>query len=196
MQVKSAIEHILSLMEREFPEGLLYHEIGHTLDVIRAAERICRMECEQPHSLDLIRTAAAFHDAGFIYAYDGHELHSVRMAEQTLPAYGYAQDDILRITGAITATMAGEHPRDRLSQVLCDADLDYLGREDFLTVSTRLRLEWALRGTEYPDRAWLQFQLEYLRAHRYHTPSARILREPGKATNMRRLNALLQSITD
>lgn len=193
MQVDHAIGFIIRLMEREYPRNLPYHNLEHTLNVIRAVERFCQMECSDVKQTALVRTAAAFHDAGFIYTYQGHEFHSVRLAETILPEFGYSADDIARISGCIMDTEIGGVPRDRLSRVLCDADLDYLGRRDYLYVSSLLRKEWEDLGQDYSDRGWLEYQLEFLSLHRYNTPSARILRNPGKAENIRYIRQLLKA---
>lgn len=194
MQLKLATDHILRRISTEFPEGLFYHDASHTLDVIRAASRLCRMECTGPGDRDLIHTAAAFHDAGFITSYDGHETQSIRLAEEILPGYGYDAEQIRIITHSIRATEAGAVPDNLFSRILCDADLDYLGRTDFIPVSQRLRKEWALRGTVYTERDWLLAQLNFLTGHCYYTASARILRGPGKEANIRILRQSIASL--
>ncbi|MCK9612757.1 MAG: hypothetical protein PHR81_00260 [Bacteroidales bacterium] len=36
--------------------------------------------------------------------------------------------------------------KNKLEKLLCDADLDYLGREDYMEISNRLRREWDVFG--------------------------------------------------
>lgn len=142
----------------------------------------------------LLMTAAAYHDAGFLFAYDGHEEHSCRIARETLPGYGYRDDQIQRCCELILFTLPGHLPDDPLAAILCDADLDYLGRRDYPEIAAKLRQEWEAIGIVYPEKEWLDMQIAYLSQHRYRTHSAQALREAGQADNVRYLEKLRQQL--
>ena len=92
-------QRILKLLTDNLPEGLYYHGIHHTLDVTQAAERIARHEGIDGEELFLLKTAALFHDAGFIHEYNKNEHLGVTMAKEILPNYGYSEErkaEILR----------------------------------------------------------------------------------------------------
>jgi hypothetical protein len=71
-----------------------------------------------------------------------------------------------------------------LEQILCDADLDYLGREDFGLIGENLFLEMSACG-EMSDRfTWDNLQVKFLEAHKFHTTSNQARRDEKKAENL------------
>lgn len=194
MQSSAAIRHILAQLESSLPSWLHYHNAAHTRDVMEASETLSRTEALKEETHTILMTAAAYHDAGFLYAYDGHEEHSCRIAKEILPGYGYREEQIERCCELILFTLPGHLPEDPLAAILCDADLDYLGRPDYADIATKLRKEWEAIGVVYSEKDWLDMQIAYLKKHRYRTPSARALREAGQETNVRYLEKLRQQL--
>ena len=45
--------------------------------------------------------------------------------------YGYSENHIKIVKGLINATRVSQNPKNHLEKILCDADLDYLGRSDY-----------------------------------------------------------------
>jgi hypothetical protein len=81
----------------------------------------------------------------------------------------------------------------KLEKILCDADLDVLGREDFFITSFQLQLEWKLYGFMNSTMAeWIRFEIEFLEKHKYFTSSAIKLREVQKQKNIQALKDLLK----
>jgi predicted metal-dependent HD superfamily phosphohydrolase len=192
MQSAAAIRYIIAKLENELPGHLHYHNAAHTLDVMQASEAFGKAEGLRAAELTLLNTAAAYHDAGFLCAYDDHEEHSCRIARESLPGFGYGERQIDRCCELILFTLPGHLPDDPLAAILCDADLDYLGRPDYPDIAAKLRKEWEAIGKSYEDDAWIQMQIAYLQQHQYRTASARQQREAGKVANIRYLKKLRQ----
>jgi uncharacterized protein len=108
-----------------------------------------------------------------------------------LPAFGYRPAHIRRVAALIRATKLPQRPRSLPAQILADADLDVLGREDFLARNCVLRQELENYGEHFSDAAWYAQQLAFLQGHRYWTVAARALRDGAKQRNRERLAALL-----
>lgn len=190
---EGAKKYALDRLERELPESLSYHSISHTRDdVARAAERLAIMEGLDEETILLLRTAAIFHDVGYIERPEDHEQSSILTAGEILPRFGYSPEQIQRIQAMIQATKLPQTPHNREEEVLADADLDTLGREDFFTLSLHLRKELANRGQNFDEAQWYARQLEFLRSHHYWTDSARKMREAGKKKNIAELKRLLK----
>ncbi len=143
------------------------------------------------HDQLLLKTAALFHDLGFIETYDGHENASIRMAKEILPAYGYSDNDIKVIEGLIRSTEIPQTPKNHLQQIMADADLDYLGRDDLYVIGQRLQYEWQLHGKISSLREWHEKQLNFLKVHNYFTESAKKLRNQRKQENIKELETLM-----
>jgi uncharacterized protein len=84
--------------------------------------------------MTLLKTACLFHDIGFTISGQDHEERGCEIAEEVLPDLNYDSDQINRIKGMIMATKIPQTPNNKLEQIICDADLDYLGRDDFFSI--------------------------------------------------------------
>ncbi len=190
---QGARKYALDRLERELPESVSYHSVSHTRDdVARAAERLARMEGLDEETILLLRTAAIFHDVGYIEHPEDHENASIQTAGEVLPRFGYNPEQIERIQAMILATKLPQTPHNREEEILADADLDTLGREDFFTLSLHLRSEMASRGQQFDELQWYARQLDFLSNHHYWTASARRLREEGKQKNIAELKRRLK----
>jgi len=195
LSFKRARQYALQRLERELSPNLLYHGIKHTRDeVVPAVERLAGMEGIQGDSLFLLLTAAWFHDVGYIEQPQYHELISARIAVQALPGFGYASEQVEIVKWAVLATILPQAPQNLLEKILTDADLDILGRDDFISRNGELRHELAYLSREYTDREWYSRQLKFLESHTYFTASARSLRDAGKLKNIRKLRNRLEEI--
>jgi uncharacterized protein len=74
---------------------------------------------------------------------------------------------------------------------LVDADLDYLGRDDFFETGDRLFNELRLSGALGTKMDWNKIQLEFMENHNYFTKSAINLRQAKKAANIAQIKAQL-----
>ena len=193
MDLNAAKQFVLKKLRRELSEDLIYHSVEHTLDVMEAVRRLGEMEGLQNVQIILLETAALFHDLGFTEIYDGHEEVSVRFAREALPRFGYSQADIEVIVGMIRATKLPQNPQNHLEEVLADADLDYIGREDMFIIGQRLYNEWIRYGKIDSLREWNEKQMSFLKAHYYFTRSANTLRKGRKQENIRELEKALHT---
>jgi uncharacterized protein len=186
----------LELLERALPQHLSYHSVRHTRDdVVPAVERLAAIEKIAGQPLILLLTAAYFHDVGFTVRRVEHEAAGAVIARETLPACGYSQGQIDKISGMIMATRLPQQPRTHAERLLADADLDVLGREDFWERNQALREELALADGPVTDEVWLRGQLHFLEGHRYWTRAAAMLRDVRKANHVAELRARLETLT-
>jgi uncharacterized protein len=189
---EGARRYVLARLEKDLPPNLYYHCLSHTRDeVIPAVEQLSAMENLEPNSRLVLRTAALFHDLGYVERMEGHEMVSARIAGQILPGFGYTTQQIDLVCSLIMATRLPRTPQTLLEEILADADLDNLGRTDFMQRSLDLRKEWGTFGRQWTDEEWFISQLEFLNEHRYFTASARKLRDEQKRENMQQLRSAL-----
>jgi ligand-binding sensor domain-containing protein/class 3 adenylate cyclase/predicted metal-dependent HD superfamily phosphohydrolase len=186
-----AERHIMKILETQLSPKLLYHSINHTIDVTKAVERLAIMEGITDEDLFLLKSAATYHDAGFIEKYEKNEEIGMRLAREILPKYGYTKEQIDVIDGLIKATEIPQTPNSHLQQIMCDADLDYLGRDDFHDIANLLRRELREHGKLNSDRMWDEIQVKFLTAHTYFTKSAIRLRQEKKMKHIEEIKAKL-----
>ena len=191
MQFEQAGQFIINKLRTEVPAQFTYHNIEHTLDVRQAAEQISKQEDITDDELQLLLTAALFHDSGFLKCAKGHEAESCRIAREILPAYDYNATEIDLICDMIMATQLPQTPKTHLEQILADADLDYLGRNDFFVIGGKLYHELTLVDAISDELEWNYSQLDFMEKHRYFTKTAINLRRPKKLDNIAKIKALL-----
>ncbi|MCI5056614.1 MAG: HD domain-containing protein [Flavobacteriales bacterium] len=184
---RRAEENVLQRLKARLPQNLFYHSVEHTVDVCSAAERIALSEGVKGEDLFLVKTAALYHDVGYIRKYHDNEVIAVEMAKESLPKYGYTDEQINKISNLILATRVPQKPMNHLEEILCDADLDYLGRDDFDEISENLKKEFIHRGQIEEEREWDEIQISFITRHKYFTPTSRALRGAKKKENLAKI---------
>jgi uncharacterized protein len=192
-----ARQYALHRLEWELSPNLLYHGLRHTRDgVVPAVELLANMEGVKGKSYYMLLTAAWFHDLGFIEQPAYHELISARIAAEILPGFGYTKAQIEIIRWIILATIIPQTPTTILEKIMADADLDVLGRDDFMHYNGNLRRELALYGRDFSDVEWYSRQLKFVEEHSYFTTSAHTLRDAGQLKNVAHLKRILEDMSE
>lgn len=192
MKFKALEEYILTRLHKELDPNLTYHSVSHTLDVLASAIRLAEMEGLNEEEMCILKTACLFHDVGMLRTYKGHEDASVQICREVLPGFGYSSEQIEEITNMILTTKLPQCAMSLLDKILCDADLDYLGRSDYFMIAHKLKYEWEVLGinkTTLYD--WYVIQKDFLSNHRYFTTSAIKSRQSGKLENLRQVEMIL-----
>ncbi len=192
MDFNAASGYMLQRLERELKPELSYHCVSHTVDVLDATRLLSGLENISPQDQILLLTASLFHDAGMIVKYKDHESASVGLAEQTLPGLGYYKPQMDEIASLIMVTKLPQRPYNHFEQIICDADLDYLGRDDFFINSFKLKHEWQTNGIRTTTlQEWFEIQVKFLSEHQYFTKSAIRLRNAKKMQHLEEIRQLL-----
>ena len=170
-----------------------FHNLSHTLDVVKAAEEIATHSDLNDDELESALIAAWLHDIGYGEGAKDHERKAADRAKELLNTWGVPHKKTLDITEAILSTKMPQQPRSLISKVLCDADLYHLSSEACTEKSAKLRDEWEKVGDKtLSDMEWLQTNLEFMENHRYHTPYGETILQQGKKKNIKKLRKLLR----
>jgi hypothetical protein len=173
MNINAAEEYIIGQLREKLADTLFYHGIHHVMDVVVATANLALQEgVLDEESLLLLKTAALYHDCGFMETYQHHEETGCAIAKTALPGFDYSEDHIQKICGMIMATKIPQSPQTHLERIICDADLDYLGRNDFEPIAQTLFEELRIRNIVPDLRTWNEIQVKFLSAHHYWTESA------------------------
>lgn len=189
MNFREVQTFVLGLMDKELPLNLYYHGVHHTLDVCNAVEELSLQEKISGADLELLRTAAVLHDIGFIEQYLDNEPLAVRFAHNILPDYGYSGREIETIGDIIMCTQIPQNPRNHIEQIMCDADLDYLGRHDFFAISENLKKEWFAYQIISSEEEYNRKQIAFFEQHKYFTKSAQDKRGAQKQMHLSKLKS-------
>ena len=171
---------VLAMLDGLSPH-LTYHSKAHTIDVIQQSHRIAIAEnITDKKQLLLLKFAALFHDSGFLRTYANHEIKGCEIFLEATSGLNFSEEDKEIVKELIMATKLPQQPHTHLQQVICDSDLDYLGRDDFYSIGESLRKEFLHYNIVANNEDWEKLQLNFLGHHQYHTQSSRDLREPVK----------------
>ena len=182
---------IIKKLKKELSPTFYYHDYKHTTDVLEAAIKIGKDENLNEDEMLLLKTAALFHDTGFLFGYNNHEENSAKYAEEILSKHFFTKNQIQKIKESILSTKAEIVPSNKLEKIMCDADLDYLGRSDFIEKSNMLFKELHEEGLVSSYKDWNETQIEFIFKHKYYTKYARENRDINKSIVLEKLGELI-----
>jgi hypothetical protein len=90
------------------------------------------------------------------------------------------------------ATELPPKPKTTLERIMCDSDLDYLGRIDFIPVSNTLYDELKAQNKMGALNDWNKIQVKFLTSHSYFTDTANKLREVNKEKQIERIKNIIE----
>lgn len=177
-------EYVLKMLRSELPKQYHYHNPEHTLYVQEKALEIGRHEGCSEDELNLLNIAALWHDTGYTRIYRNHEDQSCQLARQYLPKYGITSTDIETICCIIMATKIPQTPKNKLEEIIADADLEYLGTDTFETKSQNLFYELQSINSLLTEDKWNEMQISFISKHKYFTRFCKENRESIKQTHL------------
>lgn len=87
------------------------------------------------------------------------------------------------------ATKIPQTPLSKLEEIICDADLDYLGRDDFYPTSNLIFLELKAQGFVTAENEWNLTQIKFFKQHRFFTSTTKKLRQQKKQLHLEMIEA-------
>lgn len=174
----------MSQLENSLPSWLYYHSPDHTKYVLKQAIHIAEIENISNDDLYLLKVAALYHDSGFLISPKNHEKVGCQIAGKDLKEYGLDAQQIKKICGMIMATRIPQKPETKLEMILADADLEYLGTNNFEEFGLQLYKERLHFHPNMTLDQWNEIQIEFISNHHYHTDFCKKYREPKKLANL------------
>ena len=146
-----------------------YHNLHHTRRVINSAEKIgAHYKLSNDDWRDLL-TACLLHDYGFIKSHIEHEETGAAIAKNILSNYNFTPEHIESISSLILVTKVIAKPANLLESIIRDADLEYIGSDDFEKISEYLKKEWLECGVVDSESHFYKIQYDFLLSHNFYT---------------------------
>ena len=181
------IDFVVSLLNSKLNESYYYHNAEHSLYVLAKATEIAQHEHCSAAEIELVRAAALWHDTGFITIYEGHEEAGCNLVKKYLPDFGYTGTAINTICGMIRATKIPQSPTNKLEQIVADADLEYLGTANAITIANKLFKELQAFNPHLSATQFNLMQVLFLQNHRYFTNFCKENKEHVKQSYLKKL---------
>ncbi len=186
------IDFVIDLLKSNTPKTYYYHNYKHTLYVIQKVKEIGMQENCTNKEMELLSAAALWHDAGYINTYNWHEEESCNLAKKYLPNYEYSDNDIAIICGMIMATKVPQLPKNKLEQIIADADLEYLGAENASIYAQNLFKEIKSLNPTLSIALWNRMQIEFINQHHYFTTYCQKNKEAGKQLYKKSIESIME----
>ncbi len=189
---KYATDILLSL-----PERLVFHNYNHTLEVVKAAQKISGFVNLTNDEHEVLLIAAWFHDTGFKESYEDHEEKSMEYAGKFLKEIQYPQEKTEQVLSCIRSTKPGVEPVTLTEQVLHDADFIHLSKKSYFERVQLLKeeMEWHT-GKSIPDSEWFSKNLRFLKSHKFYTSYGKSVLALKLKDNIKRQEKMLMKIED
>lgn len=191
--IESVQDHITKYFSENLPEVNVYHNLFHTKAVVDEVNVIAKAENMKDEDLEILNVAAWFHDIGYVQKCVGHEEISIGYARKFLEQQNLSPDKINTVLNCILATKVPQSPKNKLEEILCDADLHHLGTKKFEEFGDMLRLEIEKRtGKVFSDVEWLEKSVNFYNQHKFFTDYAKTEYETQKQLNLMKLEKRLK----
>jgi len=179
--------HIAGFFAQNISSQYVFHDLEHTIQTVAATKTIGEGFRLDPQDMQTLLLATWFHDTGYAEGPADHEERScanaARFLEGKVPA-----EQIREIQSCIRATKVPQKPESLLGQIIADADLSHLGMEIYWDRTSRLRQEFVLtRSNVMSDQDWVDFEINFMMTHEYHTVVAQELFNKRKAKHIQQL---------
>ncbi len=185
--------YVIEFIRDHFPEHICYHNIEHAQDIAEAVEIIGNASGISDSDLEILLTAAWFHDTGYYLGCNNHEQASADIAEDFLSGKGKDLRFKKDVINCILATKMPQTPDNLLEKIICDADLYHLGTEKFIEKSELLRREFSYFNKNMTPQGWLSQSRDFIATHRYHTPYGQEHLYPKLKKNLEILKSKINS---
>ncbi len=173
-----------------------YHQYNHALEVMDRSVYLAEKEGLNEKEIEILMLASLFHDTGFVIQYDKNEPIGAKIARNYLKSMLYHNEDIQLIEEIILATDPEyTNPKNIYEKIIKDADLDNLGRDDFLDKSESLNREIeAIKNIKVMEPNWQHGVINFLAEHKYYTDTQIEEREEKKEFNRKQLEKMVQDL--
>jgi predicted metal-dependent HD superfamily phosphohydrolase len=185
---KKVQDHVQSLFRSQKDKTLIYHNLAHTQSVVKSASQIANHYQLNEKDFFIVTTAAWFHDAGYFADPKNHEARSGELATTFLRNNFLDEETIQAIVNCILATRIPQSAKNRLEEIVCDADLFHFGTDDFAENNKLMRKEAeARKGGKIGKDEWRKGTILLFEMHHYFTDYCQLLLNDKKQETLEKL---------
>ena len=182
-------EFVKNFIKDKLSNSYKYHNLNHTLTVVNAVKELLGSSGFDENDKQALLVAAWFHDTGYVESSKNHEDKSIAIVQDFLIKQNCTSEFIAQVVALIEVTKFDHVPKNKLEQVIKDADYYHFSTKEYIETSELLREEWKLTlDKSYTDLEWLRTNLDMLsNCHRYYSEYALAHWQPKKEKNSARL---------
>ncbi len=179
--ILEAEKYVENLLQDKLADNFYYHDFKHAM-AVKSYVEVIGNECKvNDDELNLLRFASLFHDTGFINSAENHVEHSIEIATQFLNFHQIDKESIDKVKTIIEDTKMPQNPTNKLSEIICDADLMYIAEENCYEHMEAMYEEAMINHAEYSNRNLFDLEtIRFFSSHTYFTEYGRRILQPKK----------------
>lgn len=183
-RAKKYVNKLLVPLEQHY-----YHSYNHAIEVMERSIYLWEKEWLNEDDLEMIWLAWLFHDTWFVIQYDKNEPVWAKIASNYLKSILYPENRIETIERLILATDPDyKNPIDIYENIIKDADMDNLWRDDFLDKANSLKKELEIiKDIKIKDPEWNHWLVDLLKEHQYKAFTQKAERDDKKNENLQKM---------
>jgi predicted metal-dependent HD superfamily phosphohydrolase len=188
-------KYVIESLSKVIPDFRHFHNLEHTLDVVKISNSIALEEGIKSEEIEMVQIAAWFHDMGYILCCEGHEEQSSEYARKYLEENLYPEYKIEKIINCILSTKIPQSPKNKMEEILCDADLHHLGLPDLEEKGQLLKKELEMSDMKiFTELEWLIFSYQFIKEHKFYTNYAKENFDQQKKINLSNLENKIHNL--
>lgn len=196
--IEKAKKYVQNCFLNSDSQSLHYHNWEHTIAVYNDSVEICKNSAKISEADQFkIELAALFHDVGYTESsHEDHEIKGAEIAQRFLKENQQSEELIEGVKHLILATKLSHTPKNSLEEVIIDADLAHLGKENYLeTTFKKLPIELKdCLNKKFSTVEWVESCINFLSSHNYLTSYAREKYGSIKEENIQKLKNKLNDL--
>jgi predicted metal-dependent HD superfamily phosphohydrolase len=184
--------YISALLAEKLPENIIFHNFNHAIQVKKYAETIGEQAGLTADEMNILRISALFHDAGYVNSFEKYNEESIAIASAFLAEHKVDPLTIDHISEIIGATRLPQEPKDKIAEVLCDADMMYIASESCIEQFDLLNDENAMSKPKHGKRPAIEKgSIDFFTSHTYFTEYGKTILQPKKEAAVKRISERL-----
>ncbi len=171
-----------------------YHNAEHTLNVCTMIAEFSENCILPENEIAALKIAAIFHDFGYLESAFDNEGLALPFMMEFCKKYGVEEKVSHRAGELIMETAFPYHPVSAAGELLCDADIEYIGRVCFFEKAGLFRQEMSALNHIYSDQQWWKLELDFLQNNQFFSTVCREKRSAGRLANIAKVKAILAAM--
>jgi hypothetical protein len=182
-------KYISALLADKLPSTFVFHNFNHALLVKKYAETIGEQADLTADEMNILRICALFHETGYVNSHENYIEESIIIASAFLAEHEVDQQIIDHIAEIIRSRNFPQSPKDKIAEVLCDADMMYITTESGIEQFDLLYEETVMLKKKFHKRpAFERGYIGFFATHTYFTEYGKTILQPKKEAASNRIS--------
>ena len=185
----------LMFLAENLDKHYTYHNAEHSREVCSAVREFLHYFDTTPENSRALILAAVFHDFGYLVRSQNNEALALPYMQEFGKRFALPEQLLTRANDLILETVYPYAPHTREGMLLCDADIEYIGRSCFFSKAQLFRQELSGENIHFSDRDFMLLEIKFLEENSFFTPVCQKLRSAGRLQNLQQLRTMFEEKT-